>query len=459
VSSHSLKLLAAASLAALIAGQAQAQAEPNDKQIRDLQRQINTLQKQMNGLKAKPATVHKAAEKAESTATLKMPKNKPTFCTADGDNCVSLTGRAHLDFGGYSYKPNSALTSPQDMRNGFNARRARIGLTGTFARYWDWGVVIDGGGSQDGQATLNNAYIAYKGVKGLVVEGGYMDVPYTLDETISSNNIMFMERATSQVLATDIAAGDNRAAFGARAFDKWWWTGLYVTGPTTGYNHSTRVPVGMTGRLVVVPINNDFGSLLIGGDFQYLFDTGGAPNVNELRLRDRPEIRIDPNRILDTGTLTNIKSARVLSGEVAGGIGSFYFQGEYFNYAISRDGLTDLTFNGGYAQASYMLTGEKRKYNTSAGSYGGISPKNPFTPHGGIGAWELAARYSYVDLNDSVVYGGVQKNLTFGVNWYVNDNLRFMLNWVNGEVEKRNAANIDVGAKYNAVAMRAQVAF
>jgi hypothetical protein len=37
--------------------------------------------------------------------------------------------------------------------------------------------------------------------------------------------------------------------------------------------------------------------------------------------------------------------------------------------------------------------------------------------------------------------------------------MRFMLNWINGRVEKRNVAGVDTGAKYNAVAMRAQVAF
>jgi phosphate-selective porin OprO/OprP len=286
-----------------------------------------------------------------------------------------------------------------------------------------------------------------------------MDVPYTLDEATSSNNITFMERATPQVLAADIGAGDNRAAFGARAFDKWWWAGAYLTGPTTGYDHSTRVPYGMTARAVAVPFNNSNGALLIGGDFLYQFDTGGAPNVNQLRLRDRPEIRIDPTRILDTGAINDVDHARVLSAELAASFGAFYVQGEYFDYNIGRRALADLHFNGGYVQASYVLTGESRKYSTSSGSFGGIKPNNPFTPGGGWGAWEIAARYSTVNLNDANVFGGKQSNLTVGLNWYVNENMRFMLNWVNGRVEKRNVAGVDTGAKYNAIAMRAQVAF
>jgi phosphate-selective porin OprO/OprP len=104
-----------------------------------------------------------------------------------------------------------------------------------------------------------------------------MDVPYTLDEATSSNNITFMERASPQVLATDLGAGDNRAAFGIRGNDKWWWAGAYLTGPTTGYDHSLRVPYAATGRLVFVPINTDAGAFLFSGDVLYLADTGGAP--------------------------------------------------------------------------------------------------------------------------------------------------------------------------------------
>jgi phosphate-selective porin OprO/OprP len=68
----------------------------------------------------------------------------------------------------------------------------------------------------------------------------------------------------------------------------------------------------------------------------------------------------------------------VFSGEAAAQFGSFYAQGEYFDYSINRlNGLSDLHFNGGYVQASYVVTGEQRKYNNASGSFGGINPKDP----------------------------------------------------------------------------------
>ena len=52
---------------------------------------------------------------------------------------------------------------------------------------------------------LENAYLSYTGLKPfggqLAIEGGVMDIPYTLDEATSSNDILFMERASSKVIA------------------------------------------------------------------------------------------------------------------------------------------------------------------------------------------------------------------------------------------------------------------
>src|SRR3546814_10166026 len=107
-----------------------------------------------------------------------------------------------------------------------------------------------------------------------------------------------------------------------------------------------------------------------------LFD---APTgASELNLRDRIEMRIDGNRILGTGALP-IDSARVLSAELAGTLGSFHFQGEYFDFNVERTpgNGPNLDFSGYYFQSGYILTGEKRSYSANYGSYGGVPPSRP----------------------------------------------------------------------------------
>src|SRR5260221_11062641 len=83
------------------------------------------------------------------------------------------------------------------------------------------------------------------------MEGGVMDLPYTLDEASSSNDIPFMERAASGITATNIAAGDFRCTFGARWYTDTFWAGAYVTGPAIGAIHSSSSinPPGKTEQL------------------------------------------------------------------------------------------------------------------------------------------------------------------------------------------------------------------
>jgi len=50
---------------------------------------------------------------------------------------------------------------------------------------------------------------------------------------------------------------------------------------------------------------------------------------------------------------------------------------------------------------------------------------------GGIGAWELAVRYSQLNLNSNDIRGGNEKDLTVGLNWYTTPNLKLMTNYVN----------------------------
>ena len=463
----------------------------SDSEIAALRAQIRALEARLDGVQRETKATARTAASAKTEAlnaqaraiptkagpflppdtVVRMPNNRPTICTADGFNCVALTGQLHFDAAGYDYRPNSALTAPQQLNNGVNARRARLGIVGTFARDFDFGLVLDGGGTTDGAASLNKAYITYRGFKSfynLSLDGGYLDVPYTLDQATSSNNTLFMERASPNTIATSVNAGDSRSAIGFRMNDKMWWVGGYVTGPSTGtsVNHSQPQPLGFTGRAVIAPINTDAFSFLIGGDVSYLAQTGGPVGTNNLTLSDRIEVRVDPssNALLSTGALANVDNLRILSAEAAVGIGSFYAQGEYFDYRLSRFGnLGESHFSGAYGQASYVLTGEARKYSSSAGAYGGVKPKDPFVwGSGGFGAWEIAGRYSYTNLNDldlPAVRGGVLSNTTLGLNWYPNENMRFMFNWIHGKVDKSDVLARDLGASYDVYAVRSQFAF
>ncbi len=73
---------------------------------------------------------------------------------------------------------------------------------------------------------------------------------------------------------------------------------------------------------------------------------------------------------------------------------------------------------------------------------------------GGWGAWEIAGRVSTIDLNDQLgsafgIAGGRQTVYAAGLNWYVNNNIRFMLNYLHGDVAKQLVADIDGGCGFD----------
>ena len=113
------------------------------------------------------------------------------------------------------------------------------------------------------------------------------------------------------------------------------------------------------------------------------------------------------------------------------------------------------------------MTGETHKYNPGSASYCGVVPRTRSRwTGGGWGAWEIAGRVSTMDLNDQLgtatgIAGGRQNIYAAALNWYVNGNVRFMLNYLHGDVAKQisptNAG--DAGSKFDAFAMRTQVAF
>jgi phosphate-selective porin OprO/OprP len=439
---------------------------------------------------------------APSGAVVTMPNNRPTICTADEQSCVAITGRVHWDLGGYNYRPNTAATVPQLLDSGENLRRARIGVTGKFFSDWNFALIYDFGGSSDGfggaapgslpgggVSGVENAYLSYTGLKPfggkMAIEAGIMDLPYTLDEATSSNDILFMERASAGVVATIIAAGDFRSAAGARWYNDVLWAGAYVTGPATGAIHSessvtpngTTEQYGAVARVAGQPISGRHYSLHIGADAQWLIQPprNVVTSAQTVTLSDRPELRLDPTTLITTGAIANASGAQVYSLEAAATYGPLILQGEYFWFNVDRTANTGLPpfgapsvhFQGGYAQAGYVLTGETHAYNSATASYGGIKPAHPFSlDGGGWGAWEIAARASTIDLNNQLgtttgIAGGRQTVYTAALNWYVNGNVRFMLDYLHGTVSKQPTPTsmVDAGSKFDAVAMRTQFAF
>ena len=201
------------------------------------------------------------------------------FSDATGDNTVELFGRLQVDTGGYTgYSPGPETLDRKGLSDGVDLRRARIGVIGTFASDWHYAFVYDFGNSSDSSNINNalasanssssptasnsflsgveNAFLTYNGFYNhgeqfpVAFDFGIMDVPWTMEEATSSNDIMFMERSTAQVVASAFGGGDFRSALDVRSNNDRYWLGAFLTGPNAGALHTAGSTDGAVVLLV-----------------------------------------------------------------------------------------------------------------------------------------------------------------------------------------------------------------
>jgi len=473
------------------------------------------------------------------------------FSDATGDNTIELFGRLQVDAGGYAgYTPAPMTLDRKGLSDGVDLRRARFGVIGNFMTDWHYAFVYDFGNTADSYngnnsfanansstspttsnnflSGVENAFITYNGFYShgqqypVAFDLGIMDVPWTLDEATSSNDIMFMERSSSQVVATQFGGGDFRSAIGARSNNDRYWLGAFLTGPNAGSLHTAgascntgtaAVTAGtpcvtsaqMTGlgpqlaflaRGSYQVVQQQDATLHLGVNYGNLFAPRVQANEAAIQLYDRPELRIDPSYFLNTGYIP-ASGGQVFGAELAGSYRNFFAQGEYYHYVVdTRAGVTTvpgnlqggvpgptLNFDGGYVEASYSIGG-RRLYDATRGAYTGVIPEAPLAPGtSGWGALELAGRYSVVNLNSpyltsarlgpaytvpgtftgaSTTYGGGrQTSYGIGLNWYPNNNMKFMLDYEHVVVDNPQVyggANYR-GATVDWIAARSQLVF
>lgn len=462
------------------AAQKSTEIEEMKQEIRALREKLNRIQ---GGMKARRETspekhvvVTKGASPAGGAASpsldnVSFPNGRPTLSS---DNFTfGVYGRTQIDVGGYFNE------SGRDFNSGWNLRRARLGAVGSVWKDFTYSLIYDFGGSPDGTGSLYEASVGYRGWKSFNFRIGAFKPFFSLEDSISSADLLFQERPSIVEIARSVAAGTARMSAGGSWAEPGWFASAYLTGPTVG-TEANDEQLGGVARVAMQPLRGTHYLLHLGASGAAVFaptqNAAGIPGISTqtIQLRDRPELRIDSTRLIDTG-LISYSSAYTGGAEVAGHWNNLSLQAEYYTINVNQDrtlGLPspNLTFNGYYIQGSWIITGENRAYSTSSAAYAQPRVANPIHS-GGWGTWEVVGRYSYTDLNDKDlaglnvaatggVRGGEQSVYAAGLNWYPNNNIRFMLNYLNGNVDRLSAAGAaDIGRSFQALSLRTQFSF
>ena len=149
-------------------------------------------------------------------------------------------------------------------------------------------------------------------------------------------------------------------------------------------------------------------------------------------------------RLIDSGTLRGADK-RTTYGLEAGWVrGPLKLQAEYFDARVDRLTRSDYNADSWYVSGLWNISGETWGYKD--GTFATTSPVHK------TGMWQVGARYERLNLNDGLVQGGEEKNLTVGVNYYALRNFKFSLNYVRADATRGSG----ISDKPNAIEGRAQ---
>jgi len=404
------------------------------------------------------------------------------------------------------------------MADQFELRRARLGVKGKFAKDFNYEVV----GNLPGTATIDIAYLTWAKYDAANVTIGKFKQPFGLEQLTSSNNIDFMERSYADQLSpgkkigamfsSNPRAGYNlaasvysmndaeldmqsdRASFAARGNINF----AEIMGDKESIMH-----VGLAFRdesySVAPAISNNTSSALNSSTSNATratilgFRSGGRGLNNAFRAQvsgaqQTAASCASTNSVATSGTVvttttctggysygtssgyTSTVKADAFALEAIFARGPFKVQGEFtkarYNGSNNANPNTDYVnadVNAYYAEALWLITGEKYSDAYKKGAFSSIKPKNDFDlDNGKWGAWEAGLRFEAFDVKDATnagttgsrVQGSVSpqgsggntcsaadsasttgcssnaKTYTAGIKWILNPNVRFLVNYV-----------------------------
>lgn len=323
-----------------------------------------------------------------------------------------------------------------DLSDGTAIRRARLFIKGTL--YNDWQYKLDYDFVAGGTKGIKDAFLAYKVNDSVQLITGNYKVPFSLEFQASSHANTFIERS----LAFALSPGRHLGA-GINMFKDNWSLQAGIFGnrihqSNAGQDEETLI----AGRLVWLPVKNDDYFVHIG--VAGLHSNNG--DNNSLRFKSNPESYVASTQLVDTGAIPDVDDYSQIGFEAAVNYQRLNVQSEYIQSSVNT-GLESLDFNSWYIQSSLFLTNDRRVYKK--GKFGIVKPQS-ILGQDGTGAWELAMRYSEIDLNASDVIGGIERNMTLALNVYATPEIRFTAEYLKVlEVSKNNPttdnASVDLG--------------
>ena len=388
------------------------------------------------------------AAKPEQKATEK-PAAPPVTAGWNGEHFFIKAGEFQLQPYGYfqsDYRTYHGDGVPADT---FLIRRARFGFQGSYGKYYDFAILIDGAASNG--ISLRDLYVNVKPFPEFQVQVGQFKEPFAQELVTAVTNIDFVERSLASLLYPSAATAYRSPGAMVRGDIAGgvmqYWLGAF-NGKGILTNNTTNKPE-VVGRLRFYPWKKHKDHLLQGFAFGGAYAYGHTRGLsNEQSFSSAmPDAAFT---LIPTFTVNGPVERWNAEGTWTHGpwaVRAEYDQLMQFRRNVGAEDFGGIGFvtlpaivgKGGYAQATYLLTGEARPEN------GTPKVKHPVLGPGenrGWGAWEVAFRYDKLQVKEPGVAipsaftpGGVPTfqnhadTFTAGLNWYLNYWVKYQANF------------------------------
>ena len=376
---------------------------------------------------------------------------------------VKITGVVQLDAAYFSQNAANRNTLG-DIEDGLGFRRARLAAKGKVTPGTSYIVEFDFAQSQ---ARFVDVWMEFAETRFGNVRLGRYRQPFGMSEMTSIRELPFLERpmtfTQSPFRQTGIMCFDasldgrrTRAISGYRFLSDNFGNAI---GDSGGY--------GLASRLTTTLLDHGDNHLVhLGSGYSYndpargivqlaytneLF-IGQNPNLGPAGLNSLPIVGVPP--FVNSGPL-GADALQLLNLEAGIARGPLAIQSEARWASVEQSSGSTVQFPGAYLHLRYVLTGEDIPYDRKSGTFRRVQPLCPFTKEGGIGAIEVGARLSHLDLIAPGINGRRLTDMTLGATWYWNAYTKFQVNWIHSRLDDAVLGS----SLANAFAMRAELNF
>jgi phosphate-selective porin OprO and OprP len=360
--------------------------------------------------------------------------------SADKENSIAINGRIHADYRQYDVNSGTATVGSNQNPNTFDLRRAYLGVSGKIANDWTFEVVTDV--AQTAAPQLDVAWVNWGSYKEAQIRAGQFKMPMALEELTSSRFIDFTERSFVDLYAP---AKERGMMLHGVPFTGGFY-GIAASNGTGKNNNETSSTAD--GKDLVVRLGVNAAEIM--GNKDMVLHFAGAISDGKQAAGAPPSARTEGRGLtfFTPGTQAVNYDRKRTALEASLAWNQFKLQAESMTVNIKPDSgtvvgagpLTEAEIKTHYAEALWLITGEKYADAYRGGAYGAIKPNTAFKKGAdGWGAFEVGVRFSKLDADDfapTATSSNGAKATTIGLKWIANTNTRVYLNHINTKFDQ-----------------------